>query len=201
MVETQQETHILPLEKLLKQYKEDSLTQMALRTLQSKKDIQLKGLKGSLDAIIASTLADEIQQTFVFVLSDKEEAAYFLNDLENLLPNREVLFFPTSYKKPYEFTQIENANILQRSEVLNKINENEQKDSLIVTYPEALNEKVINQRSLLENTLSAKVDEALDVEFMTEVLQEYGFEKTDFVYEAGQYSVRGGIIDVYSFAQ
>ena len=199
MVELE-EKFTLKTEGLLNFYREDSLTQMVLKALQSGKNLQLKGLKGSMDAIIASIMIQELPQTFVFILSDKEEASYFQNDLENLLPDREVLFFPTSYKKPYEFTQIENANVLQRSEVLNKINENQQKDSLIVSYPEALNEKVINQRSLLENTLSAKVGEALDIDFMMELLSEYGFEKTDFVYEAGQYAVRGGIIDVYSFA-
>src|SRR5690606_9923146 len=113
---------------------------------------------------------------------------------------KEILLFPTSYKRPYLFDEIENANILMRAEILNKINHKSSTGELIVTYPEALTEKVINKRSLKENTFSVSIGEKIDTAFITELLITYDFEKTDFVYEAGQFAIRGGIIDVYSYA-
>lgn len=164
------------------------------------KNVKIKGLKGSLDAVVASTIYALNNQTHIFVTHDKEEAAYFQNDLQNLLPHKDVLLFPTSYKKPYTFEDIENANILQRAEILNKINHKASTGELIVTYPDALTEKVINKKSLLKNTFTAKTGDSLDTAFLSELLIEYDFEKTDFVYEAGQFAIRGGILDVFSFA-
>ncbi len=183
-------------------YKEDSLIQTIGETIQANEDatIHLKGLVGSLDAVVATSLYQINKQTNLFVMHDKEEAAYFHNDLQNLAGDKEVLLFPTSYKRPYQFDETENANILMRAEILNRINNKASTGELIVTYPEALTEKVINKRSLTSNTFSAKVGEQLDIEFLSELLQTYDFEKTDFVYEAGQFSVRGGIIDVFSYA-
>ena len=162
--------------------------------------LRLKGLVGSLDAVVAAATYQINKQTNIFVLHDKEEAAYFHNDLQNLMGEKEVLLFPTSYKRPYQFDETENANILMRAEILNRINHKASIGELIVTYPEALTEKVINKKSLSSNTFTAKVGEALDVEFLTELLQTYDFEPTDFVYEAGQFSVRGGILDIFSYA-
>ena len=116
------------------------------------------------------------------------------------MPGKEVLFFPTSYKRPYEFEETENANVLMRAEILNRVNHKASSGEIIVTYPEALTEKVINKKSLLKNTFSAKVGEQIDVEFLSDLLSTYDFEKTDFVYEAGQFAVRGGIVDVFSYA-
>jgi transcription-repair coupling factor (superfamily II helicase) len=110
-----------------------------------------------------------------------------------------VLVFPMSYKRPYEFDETENANILMRAEVLNRL-ANKTTAEVIVTYPEALSEKVISKRSLASNTFHVTVKEKLDIAFLEEFLHNYDFEKTDFVYEAGQFAVRGGIIDVFSFA-
>lgn len=135
----------------------------------------------------------------MYIATDREEAAYFFNDLQNLL-DREILLFPMSYKKPYLYEDVENANVLMRAEVLNKLNPAPKEGLLIVTYPEALSEKVINKRSLLANTLTIRVGEKVDTNFISELLQTYEFEKTDFVYEAGQFSIRGGIVDVFSFA-
>src|SRR5688572_25256241 len=131
-------------------------------------------------------------------MHDKEEAGYFQNDLQNLL-SHEILLFPMSYKRPYEYDEIENANVLMRTEVLNLLS-NKTSPEIIVTYPEALAEKVINKRSLAQNTFSVKLKEKLDIKFLEEFLHTYDFEKTDFVYEAGQFSIRGGIIDIFSFA-
>ena len=138
-------------------------------------------------------------RTHVILLHDKEEAAYFLDDLRNFVEDTECLLFPGSYKKPYLFEETDNANILLRAEVLSKINAKSEERLVIVTYPDALYEKVINKSSLTENTFQISKGEKLDVEFVNELLISYDFERVDFVYEAGQFSVRGGIIDVFSF--
>jgi len=162
--------------------------------------IQIKGLVGSLDAIIASALYKIHGQNHVFVLSDKEEAAYFHNDLQNLNKDQEILLFPSSYKKPYQLEETENANVLMRAEILNRINNPLTKGEMIVTYPDALAEKVINKKSLQQNTFAVKAGDKLDTQFLSELLISYDFEKTDFVYEAGQFAIRGGIVDIFSYA-
>lgn len=162
------------------------------------KNIRIKGLSGSLDAVLFSTFFKIKPHDCIVVLQDREEAAYFQNDLQNLL-DREILLFPMSYKRPYEYHEVENANILMRAEVLNKL-ANKTFPLVFVTYPEALSEKVINKRSLASYTFNISKGEKLDVGFLEEFLHNYDFEKTDFVFEAGQFAVRGGIIDVFSFA-
>lgn len=162
--------------------------------------IQIKGLVGSIDAVIASALYQIHGQHHVFVVRDKEEAAYFYNDLQNLNQNLEILLFPSSYKKPYQLEETENANVLMRAEILNRINNPLAKGELIVTYPDALAEKVINKKSLQQNTFAVKAGDKLDTQFLSELLISYDFEKTDFVYEAGQFAIRGGIVDIFSYA-
>ncbi len=184
---------------LLKIYEEDSFIKTLLEEIKSKKNVYIKGLSGSLDAIIAAVNYNVNPQHNIFILNDKEDAAYFYNDLQNLLGEENVFLFPMSYKKPYLYEEIDNANVLQRSEVLNQLN-NEKTNLLIVTYPEALSEKVINKKSLIANTLQIKIGERLDVSFISELLVSYDFEKTDFVYEPGQFSIRGGIVDIFSYA-
>ncbi len=188
---------------LIKLYKEHPQVNLLADVIKPNEEgnLQAKGLIGSMDAIVAASVYGVNGQNHIFILHEKEEAAYFYNDLQNLLVGKEILFFPTSYKRPYQFDETENANILQRADILNKINHKSSTGELIVTYPEALTERVINKRSLLENTLTAKVGDKLDVAFITEILISYDFEKTDFVYEPGQFATRGGIIDIFSFAR
>ena len=184
-------------------YREDGFIKTIAEQIKSSNEypnVQIKGILGSLDAVIASAVhLINPQQTHIFVLSDREEAAYFINDLQNLVGEEFVLGFPMSYKRAYQYEEVDNANVLMRAEVLNKLN-NAQSGLLLVTYPEALSEKVINRRSLSKNTFTINVNEKLDTNFLGEVLASYDFEKTDFVYEAGQYSIRGGIVDVFSYA-
>ncbi|MCF2445144.1 transcription-repair coupling factor [Dyadobacter sp. CY345] len=189
---------------LLTLYGGDSYLDLFISQIASKKEdaahIQIKGLVGSLDAVIAAAIQKKKKSPALYILSDREEAAYFQNDLQNLLGKTEVLYYPTSYKRPYHYEEVDNANVLMRGEILNKLNVAKPGPFQIVTYPEALFEKVINKRSLIANTFSVKVGEKLDPSFLTEFLTSYGFEITDFVFEAGQFSVRGGILDVFSFA-
>ncbi len=161
--------------------------------------IHLKNVHGSLDAVLFAALYKSTKANHFVILHDREEASYFLNDLQSLINNKEILFFPMSYKRAYEYDEIENANVLLRSEVLNVIG-NHPEGNIIITYPEALSEKVINKKSLASNTFLVIKGERLDREFLEEFLHTYDFEKTDFVYEAGQFAIRGGIIDVFSFA-
>lgn len=190
-------------EELLGLYTDDSFIQILTEPFRRQSTeplrLQIKGLTGSLDAVLASAITKLVPGNQIFVLTDRDEAAYFHNDLQNLA-GREVLLFPMSYKKPYQYEEVENANVLMRAEVLNKLNPAPKGGLMIVTYPEALSERVINKRSLQANTLTVRVGDKLDTNFVSDLLQTYDFEKTDFVYEAGQFSVRGGIIDVFSFA-
>ncbi len=160
-------------------------------------NLKIKGLSGGLDAVVLASIFSTAPKDFLVVLQDKEEAAYFQSDMQNLL-QRDVLLFPMSYKRAYEYSETENANILMRAEVLSSLNEKKKPD-IIITYPEALSEKVINKRSLAKNTFLIKKGSNLDISFLEEFMHSYDFEKTDFVFEAGQFAVRGGIIDIFSF--
>lgn len=160
--------------------------------------IHLQGLVGSTRSILVELLSEEIQKTFIICLNDKEEAAYFYDDLNILAPDMPVLFFPSSYKRSVHYETIEQENIILRTEVLNRLKVEGQ--LLIVTYPEALVEKVISVEGLSSHTFQVTRGDKLSIEFVNEVLFEYGFERVDFVYEPGQYSIRGSIVDVYSFS-
>jgi transcription-repair coupling factor (superfamily II helicase) len=192
----------LKIKDFIKLYKEDPLLQTIAAAIKPNEDrwVQLKGLIGSLDAVTIATAQNINKQNHLVVLHDKEEAAYFQHDLQNLLGVKQPLLFPTSYKRAYQFEETENANVLMRAEILNRINNKSSTGEIIVTYPEALTEKVINKKSLVSNTFTAKEGENLDVEFIAELLQTYDFEPTDFVYEPGQYAIRGGIVDIFSYA-
>ena len=159
----------------------------------------LKGLTGSSLSIVVSELFKSSEQPFLMVFDDKEEAAYYLNDLEHLINDKDVLFYPGSYRRPYQIEETNNANVLLRAEVLNRIN-SRKKPSLIVTYPEALFEKVVTKKELQKNTLKIKVGDDLNIDFVNEILFEYKFKRVDFVTEPGDFSVRGGIVDVFSFS-
>ena len=194
----------MEVKELLKLYNKDSYLESFISQLDLKNSeashFQIKGLVGSADAVICATVQQQKPMPTLYILNDREEAAYFQNDLQNMLGNTEVLFYPTSYKRPYHYEEVENANVLMRGEILNKLNVLKPGPVQIVSYPEALFEKVINKKSLIANTFQVKVGEKLDPSFLTEFLNSYGFEITDFVFEAGQFSVRGGILDVFSFA-
>ena len=142
----------------------------------------------------------------LIVCADKEDAAYFYNDLESLLGERgmdyskkQVLFYPTSYKRPYEPEKADNTYILSRTEVLQRVSTSERK-TLIVSYPEALSEKVFTRKLLAKNTFKLKVGEKVNLDFLTDLLYDYEFENVDFVVEPGQFAIRGGLVDVFSFA-
>lgn len=161
--------------------------------------IQVNGLIGSSLSFVIQSLFKKTDLPFLILLNDKEEAAYYLNDLEAMLGEEDVLFYPGSYRRPYQIEETDNANVLLRAEVLNRIN-SRKKPAVIVTYPEALFEKVVTKKELDKNTLKIAAGDQISIEFINEVLFEYEFKRVDFIAEPGEFSVRGGIIDVFSFS-
>ena len=158
-----------------------------------------RGLNGSSLSFLIQSIYLQIKKTCVIISSDKEKAAYLLNDLSSLLEDEKVLFFPESYRQPYQIEKTTNANIQERAEVLNLLSKSNFK-GVIVTYPQALSEKVTLKQQLHQNTLQIRKGEKLSIDFISEFLSAYHFESVDFVFEPGQFSIRGGIIDIYSFA-
>jgi transcription-repair coupling factor (superfamily II helicase) len=160
---------------------------------------QISNLVGSSLSFIISESFKTVEKPFLLIFNDKEEAAYYLNDLEQLIDEKDVLFYPGSYRRPYQIEEVDNANVLLRSEVLNRIN-SRKKPAIIVTYADALFEQVVTKAELNRNTLKIGLNDNLSLDFVNEVLFEYHFNRVDFVSEPGEFSVRGGIIDVFSFS-
>lgn len=185
---------------LLRQYADDSFIQtLSSLVSSSPKTVHLKGVTGSLDAVVGSAVHRISPSNHIYIVNDKEEAAYFQNDLQQL-NDQSVLLYPASFKKPYHFDETENANVLMRAEILNIILNTDSPAHLIVTYPDALAEKVVNQRALQQHTFFVRIGDRLDTQFISELLVNYDFEKTDFIYEPGQFAIRGGIVDIFSYA-
>lgn len=156
-----------------------------------------ENLVGSSLSFILFDIFKRTGLTLLFVGDDKEQAAYLLNDLELLLGQEQVLFFPSSYRRPYQTEETDNANVLLRAEVLSQL---QQGARVVVSYSEALFEKVLTRQQLDKNTLTLKRGEHLSLDTLNETLFEYQFQRVDFVSEPGEFSVRGGIVDVFSFS-
>mgnify|MGYP006422159189 FL=1 len=187
-------------QEIVNRYQESVKVKQVLKQIQQDKNqIQITNLVGSSMSFVISETFKKDDKSYLLVFNDKEEAAYHLNDLEQLLTQKRVLFYPGSYRRPYQIEETDNANVLMRSEVLNRIN-SRKKPAIIVTYPEALFEKVVTKKDLERNTLKLSVSESVSLDFVNEILFEYNFNRVDFVTEPGDFSVRGGIIDVFSFS-
>jgi len=198
----------LNLNELIQVFRSEKNSEQIVNTLQNydRSRIQLKGLIGSSRALVSAGVFNEISGVHLFILPDKETAAHFFNDLENIYDERsldyskkKILFYPTSYKRQYDIEDPDNVNLLLRAEILNRIGSSARK-TLIVTYPEALSEKIVSKKYLAKNTMKINVGESLSIDFIIDLMNEYSFERTDFVVEPGQFSVRGGIVDVFSFS-
>jgi transcription-repair coupling factor (superfamily II helicase) len=160
--------------------------------------VHLQNTSGSINALLSYGISKQLPLHQFIILPDKEEAAFFLNDLEALVGER-ALFYPASYRRAYQIEKTDNANIQLRAEVLNRVAAKEQQ-YFIVSYPDALSEFVVTEKNLQKNTLDILSGDKLSIDFIVETLNEYGFERTDFVGDPGEFSVRGGIVDIYSFA-
>ncbi len=161
--------------------------------------IYVKGLVGSGKSYRIASLYKNLNLNFFIILNNSEEASYYLNDFENFLPNDEVLFFPSSFKKEATQDVYENSNILSRSEVLKKI-KNKTKSKLIVSYSEAIFEKIISQNILNKKTLYFDKVKSFSLDSINELLFKLGFNRVPFVSTPGEFSIRGGILDIYSFS-
>ena len=162
-------------------------------------NINIDGLTGSAKSVVISVIFHKSQTTQLVVLPEKEDAAYFYNDLISSVGEESVFFFPSTYKRSIQYEQTEPANIVLRTEVLNYLASGKRK-GIIVTYPESVMEKVVSRRNLKKNTFNIGKGDKISLEFLEEMLHEYNFVRTDFVYEPGQYSIRGSIADVFSYS-
>ena len=157
------------------------------------------GLCASAASLFATALLQRAAGPFVFILDDLESAGYFYHDLTQVLGSERVLFFPSSFRRAIKYGQKDAGNEILRTEVLSRLQKQEE-GLCVVTYPDALAEKVVSRGELTEKTLKLHVGERVDLSFVTEVLRSYGFEFVDYVYEPGQFAVRGSIVDVFSFS-
>ena len=192
--------HLLSKQNIIKIFEQIVQKKQIAQLLSKEKSrFQITNLVGSSLSFLISACFKKVEKPFLIILKDKEEAAYYLNDLEQLINDKDVLFYPGSYRRPYQIEETDNANVLLRSEVLNRIN-SRKKPALIVTYSDALFEQVVTKAELNRNTLKVNLNDKLSLGFVNEVLFEYNFKKVNFVTEPGEFSVRGGIIDVFSFS-
>ncbi|MDR2918131.1 MAG: transcription-repair coupling factor [Tannerella sp.] len=163
------------------------------------RNLHLKGLDGSSGAITIASLYSMREGNYLCILNDLEEAGYFYNDLMQLTGDKQIYFFPSAYHRHIKYGHIDSANEILRTEVLGALQSNHP-NTIIVTYPDAIAEKVLSKVELQQNTLKLNVNEKVDNMFVSDVLDSLGFEHTDYVYEPGQYAMRGSIMDIFSFS-
>ena len=194
------------MEKLVEFYGTSKKVRALLEHLKAKSSkVNLTGLSGSLDAVVSASVVRKLaDRTHIFILADKETAAYFVNDLEGLLgeeqmgiAEKQVLMFPSSFERNNIY-DLNPANLLQRTEVLNRLSA--KMPCTLITYPEAIAENVVSQAALSQSTLKIHLNEVVSDDFLFDFLSDYGFEYVDFVTDPGQYTMRGGIMDVFSYA-
>ncbi|MEM6723750.1 MAG: DEAD/DEAH box helicase [Bacteroidota bacterium] len=190
------------LDRLLKAYRADSRISEIIATENQDQPsrILLSGLIGSQVSFALSASFLENPRQIIAIANDRESAAYLHNDLSNILEKKDILFLPDSFKKPAQLTELNSNNVLLRTEVINKLFSERVSGEIIVTYPEALFEKVVAPNVLQHNRLQFTKGYNLDVDRAIDLLVDFGFDRVDFVYEPGQFSIRGGIIDIFSFA-
>ena len=193
----------MKIEELLKIYAKSSQVGALADTLRKKsvKTVFLEGLMCSSAPMVFGSLVSKGKlSTTLFVMQDADDAGYFYHDLTQLLGEERVLFFPSSYRRAIKYGQRDSANEILRTEVLSKLSANGgQSPLLIVTYPEALAELVVSQKQLGDQTLVLRQGETIQVDDVTSFLRELGFQEVDYVYEPGQFALRGSILDVYSY--
>ncbi len=164
--------------------------------------VHVEGLKGSAAPVwfgcVAKLWGDVLRHPVVFMLRDEEEAGYFYQDLVQLLDEERVLFYPSTFRRAVKYAQRDAANEILRTEVLGRLSKGD--NVYVVTYPEAMAEKVPSKSTLHEHTLELKVGQEVDMGFLEEQFKKLGFRLRDYVYEPGEFAIRGSILDVYSYA-
>ena len=193
--------YFMSLNNIKNLYREAKVTTSLDLALQSEtpSNIAMEGLVGSATSFVAAALYEKTKQPLLLILEDNEEAAYFFNDLENILKDEAVYFFPASHNRPYQIEVVDNANVLMRAETVQAI-QNTKESFIIVSHAEALFEKVSTRKELKKHTIAIEKGQNLSLSSLNEKLFSYHFHHTDFVTEPGEFSVRGGILDVFSFS-
>lgn len=189
----------MDITKLLELFGSNANITATNRLLDEVKTLSVQGLYGSSTALFAASLFFRHRKPYVYILNNLENAGYFYHDLTQLLGHKETFFFPSAYKRAAKYGQIDDANEILRTEVLSRLQKNNQ-PIIIVTYPDALAEKIVSQKTLKENTLLVSVEEEVGSESISKLLDSHQFEYVDYVYEPGQYAMRGSILDVFSYS-
>ena len=191
--------HSITAQDLVGHYMQHPALEALLAHIGERHCVHLRGLTGSGASLVAQAVIRHSECSHLFILEDREEAAYFFNDLENLKATQNALFFPASYRIPYQEETIDNANVLLRAETLQALNKGN-KQQVVVSHPAAIAERVVTRKKLAENTLEIRMNDHFSLDFINEFLLEFGFDRVDYVYEPGQFSIRGGIVDVFSYS-
>lgn len=189
------------LENLLQLYLQDGRATQVAQHLEASPTakVQLQGLRGAQEAFVFHSIVQQSKGSHLLIANDKEESAYLQNNLANLFGERKITFFPDSFKRPQYFEVLNQSNILQRADTINRLSERKERGLVIVTYPEALFEQVVAPDILDDERINIKKGESLDVDTVIDVFSAHGFFREDFVYEPGQYAIRGGIVDIFSY--
>lgn len=185
--------------KLLQIYESHPNVVAASKMLNKVNRLSIKGLHGSARALFSASLFVKQPKHYLYILNDLESAGYFYHDLTQISGTQNALFYPSAYKRAAKYGQIDSANEILRTEVLSTLHDSKE-PLIIVTYPDALSEKTVSEETLTKNTQKISVGDKLDYSFLSDVLDSYGFSYEDYVYEPGQYAVRGSIVDVFSFS-
>ena len=159
-----------------------------------------EGLSGSSLAVVLASIFHQTQQNMLVLVPETEEAEFLRSDLEHLISENDVLLLPDSFKKPFDFEELNTEQIQRRTEVISKL-QHALHPYIVVATPESISEKVISTAQLKSNSFEVKLGDLLDLEFLSDFLDENEFEREDFVCEPGQYAIRGGIVDIYSFSK
>ncbi len=187
------------IKQLVALYQTDKRVMQINEAINANGKVQVTGLIGAQNAFVLGGAFLAAPRNHIFITLDKEDAIFLDNNLENLLDKKDIILFPDSFKNPMRFEVLDNNNVLQRTEAINKLSAGRSSGELLITYPEALFEKVVAPAILDQMRIEITVNEPLDVNFLIEVLVDYRFTRSEFVYEPGQFSIRGGIIDIYSY--
>ena len=187
---------------LLRRYAEGSRAKSLVEALQSSgpDTVILDGSAGAQDAFVLAGMYSLLNRPQFLVAEDKEQAAYYLNTLESILPGKPVIFFPDSFKRPANFEEIIPASVQQRTELADRVASHPDEKPVIVTYPEALFEKIVKPSVIEAHKIRIRKGEKLDLDTLMELLVAFDFKREEYVYEPGQFSLRGGIIDLFNFA-
>ena len=194
---------MMEINKLLNHYAKATQTKALAKALLSKtvKNLMIDGLAGSSCPLLFSAVAGKIKQSVIFILRDADEAGYFYQDLTQLLGTDHVLFFPSSYRRAVKYGQRDAANEILRTEVMSRLAARQTEQSLyIVTHPEAMAEMAVSKEVMNDRSIRLAVNQNIDIVDVEHQLRELGFSMVDYVYEPGQFAVRGSILDVYSFS-